>query len=170
MRWHVYVPRFMAYKPTYQDSHMPLIYPTGLYAKSHTCPRSTIEIFSCMTWLMHSCDTTHSHMAHDLCACSSVWVLHMGLLRLVGSWKLYVSFAKEPYKRDYILQKRPIILRSLQVVATPYQHWHMPNSTYWFWRPTATKCSWHPIYSYTTIHILFLTPYIFILFRTAMYP
>jgi len=35
----------------------------------------------------------------------------MGWLRLVGSLKLYVSFAKEPYKRDYILQKRPIILR-----------------------------------------------------------
>jgi len=32
-----------------------------------------------------------------------------------------VSFAKEPYKRDYILQKRPIVLRSLIIVATPYQ-------------------------------------------------
>jgi len=29
---------------------------------------------------------------------------------LVGSIKLQVSFAKETYKRDYILQKRPIIL------------------------------------------------------------
>jgi len=43
----------------------------------------------------------------------------MGWLRLVGSLKLHVSFAKEPYKRDDILQKTPIILRSLQVVATP---------------------------------------------------
>ena len=33
----------------------------------------------------------------------------MGWLQLVGSFKLKVSFAKEPYKRDYILQKRPII-------------------------------------------------------------
>jgi len=33
----------------------------------------------------------------------------MGRLRLVGSLKLQVSFAKEPYKRDYILQKRPMI-------------------------------------------------------------
>ena len=34
----------------------------------------------------------------------------MEWLRLVGSkLKLQVSFAKEPYKRDYILQKRPII-------------------------------------------------------------
>ena len=43
-----------------------------------------------------------------------------GWLRLVGSLKLHVSFAKEPYKRDNILQKRPRILRSLLIVATPY--------------------------------------------------
>jgi len=35
----------------------------------------------------------------------------MGWLRLVGSLKSQVSFAKETYKRDYILQKRPIILK-----------------------------------------------------------
>ena len=35
---------------------------------------------------------------------------HMGCLRLVGPLKFWVSFAKEPYKRDDILQKRPIIL------------------------------------------------------------
>jgi len=43
----------------------------------------------------------------------------LGLLRVVGSIKLQLSFAKEPYKRDYILQKRPVILRSLLIVATP---------------------------------------------------
>ena len=46
--------------------------------------------------------------------------VHMGWLRLVGSLKLQVSFAKETYKRDDILQKRPMILRSLLIVATPY--------------------------------------------------
>ena len=46
--------------------------------------------------------------------------IHMKLWggRLVGSLKLYVSFAKEPYKRDDILQKRPVILRSLLIIAT----------------------------------------------------
>ena len=34
--------------------------------------------------------------------------------------KIQVSFAKEPYKRDDILQKRPIIFRSLLIAATPY--------------------------------------------------
>jgi len=46
----------------------------------------------------------------------------MGWLRLVGSLKLQVSFAKEPYKRDDILQKRPIILSILLIVATPYMN------------------------------------------------
>jgi len=44
----------------------------------------------------------------------------MGWLRLVGSMKLYVSFAKEPYKRDDILQERSIIFPILLTVATPY--------------------------------------------------
>jgi len=43
---------------------------------------------------------------------------HMGWLRLVGSLKLKDSFAKEPYKKDYILQTRPILLRGLPIVAT----------------------------------------------------
>jgi len=42
--------------------------------------------------------------------CQEVRVfLDMGWLRLVGSIKLYVSIAKEPYKRDDIMQKRPKI-------------------------------------------------------------
>jgi len=36
-------------------------------------------------------------------------IVNMGWLRLVGSLKLQVSFAKEPYKRGYILQTRPMI-------------------------------------------------------------
>ena len=46
----------------------------------------------------------------------------VGWLRLVGSLKLQVSFAKEPYKREDILQKRPIIWRSLLIVATLYTY------------------------------------------------
>jgi len=43
-----------------------------------------------------------------------------GWLWLVGSIKLQVSFAKEPPKKDDILQKRPIIVSILMTVATPY--------------------------------------------------
>jgi len=56
-------------------------------------------------------------------------VSRMGWLRWVGSLKLQVSFAKEPHEKDYILQKRPTILRSLLFVATPYQ-WTMTNELY----------------------------------------
>jgi len=45
----------------------------------------------------------------------------MGWLRLVGSIQLQVSFAKESYKRDDILQKRPMIVSILLTVATPYR-------------------------------------------------
>jgi len=51
--------------------------------------------------------------------------MFMGWLWLVGSTKLEVSFAKEPYKRDDILQKRLIILSILLTVATPYMYIYM---------------------------------------------
>jgi len=45
----------------------------------------------------------------------------MGWLWLVGSIKLQVSFAKEPYVGDHILQKRHMVLSILLTVATPYR-------------------------------------------------
>jgi len=45
----------------------------------------------------------------------------MGRLRLVGSLKLQVSFAEYRLFYRALLQKRPIISRSLLIVATPYQ-------------------------------------------------
>jgi len=42
-----------------------------------------------------------------------------GVATISGLLQIQVSFAKEPYKRDDILQKRPGILRSLLIVATP---------------------------------------------------
>jgi len=75
---------------------------------------SCVWLDSCMCYMTGLCVAWHIHVWHDLCVCD------MGWLRLVGSLKLWVFFAEEPYKGDYILQKRPIILRSLQVVATPH--------------------------------------------------
>jgi len=45
--------------------------------------------------------------------------LYMGWLRLVGSLKLQVSFAKYRLFYRALLQKRPMILRSILIVATP---------------------------------------------------
>jgi len=49
--------------------------------------------------------------------CTALW----GWLRLVGSLKLQVSLAEYRLFNRALLQKRPIILRSLLIVATPYQ-------------------------------------------------
>jgi len=66
----------------------------------------------------------------------------MGWLPLLGSLKLYVSFAKEPYKRDDILPKRPIILRRLLIVATPWTFSHVRSIVIWhskFWSKLLKK-------------------------------
>jgi len=55
--------------------------------------------------------------ADDLCSNAQ----HYGVATISRRLKnIYVTFAKEPYKTDDILQKRPVILRSLLIVATPY--------------------------------------------------
>jgi len=55
-----------------------------------------------------------------MCSVTHTDMYAMGWLRLVGFFKSEVTFAKEPYKKDYVLQKRPMNLRSLLIVATPY--------------------------------------------------
>jgi len=92
----------------------------------------------------------------------------MGWLRLVGSLKLYVSFAIEPYKRDYILQKRPMILRSLLIVATPY-HLEIPSHIYRYilYIHTRTHIYAHiytytQVYTYTYIHTQHKRIYIYV--------
>jgi len=45
----------------------------------------------------------------------------MGWLRVVGSLILYISFAEHSLFYRALLQRRPIILKSLLIVATPYQ-------------------------------------------------
>jgi len=67
----------------------------------------------CMHVCIHACIRVCVYHGSNPC-------LHMSWLWLVDPLKLQVFFAKEPCKRDYILQKKPIILRSLLIIATPY--------------------------------------------------
>ena len=75
----------------------------------------------------------------------------MGWLRLVGSLKLLVSFAEFRLFHRALLQKRPIILRSLLRVATPCLQVHGSFSStepYDYW-PLVLKetCNvWHPMH------------------------
>jgi len=57
-----------------------------------------------------------SYGSSPLCTYYSSSYMAIGWLWWVGSIKLYVSFAKEPYKRDAVPQKRPIILHGIIVV------------------------------------------------------
>jgi len=53
------------------------------------------------------------------------YTIHMGRLRSVGSFKLQVSFAEYRLFYRTLLQKRPIILRNLLIVATPYMYFDL---------------------------------------------
>jgi len=77
---------------------------------------------SCHMWIWcvvsHMDGSCRNWMRHD----SYAWKVpcpRLRWLRLVGPLKLEVCVAKETYKTDDILQKRPVILRSLLIVATP---------------------------------------------------
>jgi len=100
-------------------------------------------------WIIHMCNMAHSYLqafallwTHDpsqmktnpyigIATCNKyilppyhiycvTWLMPMGWLRLVGSSQLYVSFAEYGLFYWSLLQKRPMILRSLRLVATPY--------------------------------------------------
>jgi len=66
--------------------------------------------------------------------------IHMGWLWSVGSIKLQVSFAKEPYKRDDILQKRHKISSILLTVATPYSISSSSISIHMYMHSTHRTC------------------------------
>jgi len=59
--------------------------------------------------------------------------------QMVSTESLYVSFAKEPYERDDILHKRPVILRSLLIVATPPPILWILNAHKWWIRNRYTQ-------------------------------
>ena len=63
-------------------------------------------------------DNLVTHTWRHICVAYCYFCI--GRLWLVGSLKSQVLLAQEPYKRGYILQKRPIILKRPRIVATPY--------------------------------------------------
>jgi len=97
----------------------------------------------------------------------SMHISYMGWLQLVSSLKLQVSFAKEPCKTHYILQKRPIDLRSLLIVAISYEHtgWTSrqgrSDSEVWDWQAylcmNIHTCTHVHMYTCTHVHMLMHT-------------
>ena len=78
------------------------------------CVRVRVRAFSC------TCTCACARARARACACEKV--NDVGWLRLVGSLKLKVSFAEYRLFYKALLQKRPIILRSVLIVATPQPH------------------------------------------------
>ena len=85
----------------------------------------------------------------------SCLVAIMGWLWLVRSIKLQVSFAKEPYERDDILHKTPIILSILLAEATPHVNCLFTKKTHWMaqrelaeWIHTNSHTKTHRMYPY----------------------
>jgi len=99
----------------------------------HMCdmPR---DLFMHVTWLFHTCGMTHSYVCSAAEQCLDVRTQHaefarrpnscgggddMGWLRSVSFLKLQVSYAEYSLFYRALLQKRPMISRSLLIVATP---------------------------------------------------
>ena len=71
----------------------------------------------------------------------------IGWLRLVGSFKLQVSFAEYRLLYRALLQKRPMILRSLLIVATPYDQCYTTTQN------MSHICIYIYMYTHTYIYI-----------------
>jgi len=101
-------------------AHLPTYTSTCKYIHAHTFihpptdepnrPPTTHTLKDRQTQI-HPLTLTHTLLCTHTPSVSLCFRSHsrMRWLRWVGSIKLQVSFAKEPYKRDNILQKRPIV-------------------------------------------------------------
>ena len=68
-----------------------------------------VSLAVCVCVCIHVCVCVYTQCIMFVDVDSLLVKMAIGWLMLVGSINLQVSFAKEPYERDYILQKRPVI-------------------------------------------------------------
>ena len=71
-----------------------------------------IYVFMCTYVYIYTCIHLFIYLYKKIYKRYPYWkgsnIIDIGWQRLIGSFKVQVSFAKEPYKRDHILQRRPI--------------------------------------------------------------
>ena len=102
-----------------------------MYSQPTPCLEHTRSNIICILFLyMHYMYITYTRCAYTCISTSNTTIsvrIHvstsittMGWLRLVGSLKLQISFGEYRLFDRALLQKRPVILRSLLIVATPY--------------------------------------------------
>jgi len=122
---------------------------------------------SCHTWMCrvtydwvmsHMNESRHVWLHHVAYGCIVSHEIHIWMCqepRLIlqkrpiisGSLKLQVSFAKEPYERDDILQKRPIIFINIWMCHEPQHEIHI-------WICQETWLAWHT-HSHMKSHVPF---------------
>ena len=118
---------------------------------------------------MYVCILPSPIYAHICTACARIG---MRILRLVGSLKLWVSFAEYSLFYRALLQKRPLISRSLLIIATLYARCAYPPRLYMHayicryriicithtytcshYRTTFTLCMLIYIYTYSIMYV-----------------
>ena len=82
----------------------------------------------------------------------------MGWLRLVGSIKSQVSFAEYSLFYRALLQKKPIISRSLLIIATPYQYEMHPGREVGGWGRDPKKMYGERLGNGVEYHLMSPTP------------
>ena len=99
--------------------------PTDCNQISFLYPSAFICLLLCISLVLGEyCQQISARSLSFMCA-NRWWELssvYYGVAMISRLLKIIGLFAKEPYKRDYVLQRRPMILRSLRIVATPYFH------------------------------------------------
>ena len=75
---------------------------------------------------------SHTHNVYGMCVMCMLVIYAYIITHIMYQYVCDTSFAKEPYKRDYILQKRPMILMYQYVcdVSFDYEsiHYHTHNA------------------------------------------
>ena len=105
----------------YVCNHTSLLQKSPMYTIQQMYNRNSVHIYTSTHYvsIIYICIHKHAQTIMHRNICVHIYGQSMmGWLQCVGALKLQASFGKEPYKRDDILQKRPIVLRSLLMVPT----------------------------------------------------
>jgi len=107
----------------WRSSHISTSHGTCIYESCHTYQRvmSHVSTIDDMTLIWRVVMIPRSYHNNDSWSTIIGHIdYHRSIVDMAIVMSKQVSFAKEPYKRDNILQKRLIISRRLLIVATPY--------------------------------------------------
>jgi len=112
---HTYIHTYIQmYLPTYIHTYLPTYIHTYIHTNIHTNKHTYLHT------RVRTCHYLHCAWISLSRRPKYVYIHTMGWIRLVGTLKVQVSIAEyKPFYRA-LLQKKPIILRSLRIVATPY--------------------------------------------------